>query len=52
MILVVVDDLACVTPDGVVRYWVSESDPVVVQTRQELPNQPGVVFEQVLVAAQ
>lgn len=39
------------TPDGAVRYWVSESDPVVVQTRQELPNQPGVVFEQTLVDA-
>lgn len=41
--------ISLTTADGVVHYWVSESDPVVVQTQQELPHQPGVVFEQQLV---
>ncbi len=39
------------TPEGAVHYWLSESDPMVVQTRQELPHQPGAVFEQTLVDA-
>lgn len=36
--------------DSAVRYWVSESDPVVVRTRQDLPGQPGVAFEQRLIS--
>jgi hypothetical protein len=33
------------------RYWVAESDPVVVQIRQDAPGLPGVVFEERLSAA-
>jgi hypothetical protein len=41
--------ISLTTPDGTVRYWLSESDPVVVRTRQELPHDPGVIFQQTLV---
>ncbi len=32
------------------RFWVSEADPVVVRTRQDLPGRPGAAFEQMLVS--
>lgn len=41
--------ISLTTPGGVVRYWLSESDPVVVRTRQDLPGRPGMTFEQMLV---
>jgi hypothetical protein len=41
--------ISLTTADGVVRYWLSESDPVVVQSRQSVPDRPGVEFEQTLV---
>lgn len=41
--------ISLTTPDGVVHYWLSESDPVVVRMRQDLPHRPGVVFEEALV---
>ena len=44
--------ISLTTADAVVHYWLSESDPVVVRTRQNLPHQPGVVFEQALVERQ
>lgn len=37
---------------GTVRYWVSESDPVVVRSRQPLPGHPGLDFQQTLIARQ
>ncbi len=37
--------------DRSARYWVSESNPVVVQIRQDAPGLPGAVFEQRLVGA-
>jgi len=42
--------ISLTTAQATARYWVSESDPVVVQTRQELPGRPGAVFEQKLVS--
>jgi hypothetical protein len=38
------------TPAGTVRYWVSEANPVVVQSRQVLPGRPGVDFLQTLIS--
>lgn len=40
------------TPDAVGRYWVSETDPVVVQMQQDVPGRPGSVFRQQLLARQ
>jgi hypothetical protein len=37
------------TPVGVAHYWVAEENPVVVQIRQDVPGQPGSVFEQKLI---
>ncbi|HVA56789.1 MAG: hypothetical protein WBQ26_00035 [Gemmatimonadaceae bacterium] len=33
------------------HFWVAESNPVVVQVRQDVPGRPGAVFEQRLIAA-
>ncbi len=38
------------TPLGSAHYWVAEDNPVVVQSRQELPGMPGAVFEQQLLS--
>lgn len=38
------------TAVGSVRYWVTEAQPVVIQTRQAMPGRPGIEFEQTLVS--
>ncbi len=40
------------TPQAVGHYWVSETDPVVVQMQQEVPDRPGFVFQQQLLVRQ